>query len=426
MASSTRKASGLMRGGMVETIHDCVRVPEDAGVVLRRRLGLDDRETPRVAFVAGPGDVVGTFDHWMKGDFDPRVPVIAYSTMFYTLMDKLGAQALLLSEPEAQPSQEDPRFRFVRTPRGRPNGRIAYFSENFVFSLRVARELRAFRPHVVLLGTDAPNELLALAPRSARIVLTAHNTYWPMGRRDDSVKGRAKRLLIAASLRRVSSVVCTSAECCAQVGELRGTRDGSFVETPQMIERFQKPARKSETPRRLLFLGRLEHTKGIFDVLDAFEALAPKHPEITLDFAGSGSAKEELVGRIGSSPAKERVRFLGHLSGGEVHAALAGADLLICPTRSTFREGLALVVVEAAAHGVPSLLSSVVPAKELMPEACVEFPADDVVALRDRLEELLLDASKFDGLCKGASASRDILYDRSRSWGSMLYLSLVH
>jgi glycosyltransferase involved in cell wall biosynthesis len=240
-----------------------------------------------------------------------------------------------------------------------------------------------------------------------------------MGRRDNSLKARVKRLFLTANLRRLSAAVCTFKECCAQVGALRGIKDGLFQEVPQLLERFKVPERKSETPNHLLFLGRLEPFKGISDLLDVFEVLAPKHPEITLDFAGSGSAEEELVKRIIRSPARERIRFLGQLSGGDVHTALAGSDLLICPTRST-KEGLALVVPEAAAHGVPSLLSSVVPAKELVPEACIEFPADDTAALRDRLEEVLSSSYKFSDLRNGALKSREMLYERFKSWDSML------
>ena len=162
------------------------------------------------------------------------------------------------------------------------------------------------------------------------------------------------------------------------------------------------------------------------DLLDAFEALSPDHPDATLDFAGCGGGEEELIRRIAASPASGRVRYLGRLTGEEVHNILDETNLLICPTRSTFNEGLALVVVEAAIHGVPSLLSSVVPAKDLVADACVEFPADDTGALRDRLEQILSNPSLYRELRARTAQRREIFTDRSKSWGSELYRALVH
>ena len=47
---------------MEDNISDLVVVPDDAGDRLRASLGLKPSETPRIAFIAGPGDVAGTFE----------------------------------------------------------------------------------------------------------------------------------------------------------------------------------------------------------------------------------------------------------------------------------------------------------------------------------------------------------------------------
>lgn len=423
---------------MTELPRDCVVTGPAPAETFAARLGLAPGQTPRIAFVAGPGDVIGTWRHWSRGAFDPRVPVLPYSAMFFSLVEALGAEALVLSEvggPEASgpdtsghapgTASANGPIRFAHTPRDRSGRRFGFLARETGFSRRVARQLRDFAPHVVLIGTDAPLPLFAMLPRQARVVLTAHNTFWPMGRRDRSPKARLRQAATAFSLRRVASAICTSEECRRQVGRLRGSDRSLFVETPQVERRFLGPVPPRTTARRLLFAGRLEPEKGIFDLLEAFKALAPRFPDATLAFAGAGSAGAALAGRIAASGCADRVRCLGLLAGAEMHAALDAADLLVCPTRTAFSEGLALVVVEAAVHGVPSLLSSVVPAKDLMAGACAEFPADDTVALQAGLEALLGDPARYRRLAEAARARREIFADRSQSWGSGLYRALI-
>ena len=411
---------------MEDNISDLVVVPDDAGDRLRASLGLRPSETPRIAFIAGPGDVAGTFDYWMEGRFDPRTPVVAYSTMFYTLVEKLEAMALVIAEPEKLPRHRDPRFRFVSVPRARPPGRIAYRKAGLAFSWKVLRELRKYEPHIVLLGVDTPWLLIASIPKNTRIILTAHTNFWPMGLKPVSLKARIKHQIASVLMHRVSAGVCTSEETRRQVIEIRRDLIGSlYTEVPQVLSRFLKPPRQLERLRNILFLGRLQEEKGVYDLLSAFEKAACRHPDLTLSFAGKGEADDGLRQRIAASPVRNQIRMLGQLDAQEVHQQLERADVLVCPTRSNLPEGLALVVVEAAVHAVPAVLSSVVPAKELVENACIEFPADNIEALASALMMLADDAGKLHELQERLAVDREKFFDRSLSWGSQLYSAFV-
>jgi glycogen(starch) synthase len=405
-------------------IDSSVVVPPEAAARFRERLGLPPEVVPRVAFLAGPGDVARTFDHWLAGENDPRVPVITYSTMFYALIVKLRAEALVLSEPPDGPLGRHPQFRFVPVPFSRPDGLLNRLRVNARYSRRVMREIGAFDPHVVLMGIDVPPSLYYRLGRR-RIVLTVHNTFWPMGRKSFDLRSRIYRGLLRLSFRRVAAGVHTSAECARQVESLAPRGTGLFVETPQIPQAFLTPPAAADRVERLLFLGRIEDNKGVFDLLDAFDALAARHPALRLDLAGTGSAADRLRARIAASPHRDRLRYLGQLSGRQVHEALAETDALVCPTRSAFREGLALVVIEAAAHGVPTVLSSVVPARDLMQGACVTFEADDAQALQAALAGIIDDPAGFRRLRAAVATRRDLFQNRAESWGSQLYRAFV-
>ncbi len=411
---------------MSEPVSRSIVLPEDAAARVRQSLSLPLDAPLRIAFIAGPGDVVGTFEHWIEGRHDPRTPVIAYSSMFYSVVDALRAEALVLEEAGRKPTRSRAGFTFQHTPRRRDRGGIGYRLDQRAFSADVLRHLAAFRPHVILAGIDAPPGLLARLPRTARLILTVHNTFWPMGRKPQGLKARLKIQLAARPLPRFASAVCTSQECADQLAALGGPDRTSLVEVPQMLADFlpAQPVAGADA-RRILFLGRIEEPKGIFDLLAAFEAVADSQPQLSLTFAGAGMAEAELRRRIAASRHVDRIRFLGQLSAREVHKHLDQSDLLVCPTRTTFPEGLALVVVEAAAHGVPTLLSSIIPAKALVPGACVEFPADDTAALTATLRGLVEDPQTYRALATRLMQRRDDFLDRSKSWGTLFYRAIL-
>ena len=411
---------------LAEPVAQSVVLPADAASRVRHALGMSSNSSLRVAFVSGPGDPVGTFDHWSQDAHDLRTPVIAYSTMFYSVVEALKAEALILNEWGNQPAVPDPRFRFLHTPRRRGRRGIGYLLDERAFAGKVLRHLREYRPDVILVGTDAPDALIAGLPRVRRIILAAHNTYWPMGRPVTSLKARLKLKIKRKNLRRFDAVVNTSGECAAQIAALGGpSGPRSFTEIPQILPAFY-PESLSQAPtvQRLLYAGRIEENKGVFDLLRAFNMIAAEHPGLTLEFIGSGTADASLQAAIKDSPYSNRITFHGLLLAQALHEKLDASDLLICPTRSTFNEGLALVVVEAAVHCVPTLLSSSVPAKDLLPGACVEFPVDDTDALTRSLRNIIETPTQYCALCAELVKKRTQFHDRSRSWGSMLYRAL--
>lgn len=408
-----------------DDVAQCVVTPHDfaAQIATRYRLGRD--EVLRIAFHAGPGDAAGSFNHWQAGAHDPRVPIMAYSTQFFTLADRLGADAHILTEPPHQPLGGHPRIRFTQIARDRAQSGARWHLEQMRYAWRFLAEIWRIRPHVTIMGTDFPFWAYTALPRDTSLIVSMHNTFWPMGLPGAGTKARLKRALAGRGLRRMAAAVCTSPECLRQLVAVTGRDAGVFVEFPQLPAMHLPPLRARDAARDLLYLGRIEADKGVFDLLAAFTAIAATYPDITLSFAGSGTAAPALQAAIERSPHAGRVRFAGQLSAEGVAAALQACDLLICPTRSSFSEGLALVVIEAAAAGVPSVVSSVVPAQELVPDACTPFPADDSAALARALSTLIETPATFRARVAGTAPARAQVLDRRSSWGSQLARAML-
>jgi glycosyltransferase involved in cell wall biosynthesis len=114
---------------------------------------------------------------------------------------------------------------------------------------------------------------------------------------------------------------------------------------------------RSASPRdaMLLFLGRLERRKGIFDLLDAVCALRAQIPGIRLVCAGDGDLESvvQYAERLGIARA---VAVPGWVGAAEKQSLLSRAALLVLPS---YAEGLPMSLLEAMAAGVPVLATAV-------------------------------------------------------------------
>jgi glycosyltransferase involved in cell wall biosynthesis len=107
--------------------------------------------------------------------------------------------------------------------------------------------------------------------------------------------------------------------------------------------------------RFFLFAGRLVPEKGIFDLLDAYQALAPDvRNEVGLVFVGDGAARSALQQRAAAiNPGS--IHFAGFAQRERLPAYYALAEILVFPTHT---DPWGLVVNEAMACGLPIISSA--------------------------------------------------------------------
>lgn len=370
----------------------------------------------RISFIGGHGDVVGTYKYWREGKADPRVPSVTYSSQLYELAKRIDA-SLQVVTGFPPPEETGPGFQFAQVRRPPWKGKIGYYISQSIYRRDVIEKVELFNPHIVIVSTDFPQNGWRRLKQGRKLVLTAHNTFWPMGSRPVGMKATLRMKLLKYRSRVLDGAVCTSPECVRQIGIVTSGRIRGRAEHPQIIESYS--VEKRQIMRKLLFLGRIERSKGIFMLLDVFVALKHQFPDLVLTFAGSGSCDDELHAAIKAANLPD-LRFLGRLDSESVHREIAATDLIVCPTMRAFPEGLALVGLEGAAHGIPTLLSSVVPAVDLLGAACKSFQVDDAVDLKRALTELITDDRAYGDLLKNLEQVRPRLYDPSLSWGSQL------
>ena len=146
----------------------------------------------------------------------------------------------------------------------------------------------------------------------------------------------------------------------------------------------------------IVFAGRHIPEKRVPALVRAFAALRERAPELRLEIYGDGPQRGEVLALIASLGLDDVARAPGFVDATELADALARALCMVLPSR---REGYGLVVVEAAARGVPSVVVADVDnaATELVddglngfvaPSASPEDLADAILRVRDAGPEL--------------------------------------
>jgi glycosyltransferase involved in cell wall biosynthesis len=156
------------------------------------------------------------------------------------------------------------------------------------------------------------------------------------------------------------------------------------------------PRDPSEETRTILHVARLADVKGTKYLIRAFAALALRYADVQLVIIGDGPRKrtlQKLARSLGLGP---RVRFLGAQAHGEVLAHMRRAAMLVLPSVRTTTgrvEGLGMVLLEAAATGVPVVASRIggIPEGVLDDRTGFLVPERDVEALARRIDDLLSD-----------------------------------
>lgn len=137
----------------------------------------------------------------------------------------------------------------------------------------------------------------------------------------------------------------------------------------------------------LLFLGRLNRDKGVLDLAAAFVRVARCFPEARLllvgpDEEGITSAVIDICAAV-----QDRVQFIDYTN--QPERFMAAADIFCLPS---YREGFGMVVIEAAAAGLPAVASGIYGVTDAVVDGQTGLlhPPGDVAAIAEKLTELLV------------------------------------
>lgn len=114
-----------------------------------------------------------------------------------------------------------------------------------------------------------------------------------------------------------------------------------------LVENFDITQRDGKI-QQILFLARVEQTKGIDITIKAYELIKEKYPEIHLCVCGTGKALDDTIDYVKNRHIKD-VSFEGFVQGNDRIRFFTSSQIYILPT---YGEGMATSVLEAMAMGL--------------------------------------------------------------------------
>ena len=220
--------------------------------------------------------------------------------------------------------------------------------------LRIARQLREFRPDAALVQGIHETVAFLLARRLAgaqtKTILDVQGDWHEATRLYGSPLRRLLNplndALAAPAVRRADAVRTVSTQTTGLVRAL-GVEPAavfpSYVDAQAFLER--SPAPLPERPRAV-FVGVLERYKAFDTLVEAWRLAAPRVPDAVLHVVGEGSMRDRAERLVADLPG--RTEWSTRLTAEEVAAAMDDSWLFCLPSRS---EGLPRVALEAACRG---------------------------------------------------------------------------
>jgi len=257
---------------------------------------------------------------------------------------------------------------------------------------RLCRDADLLHAH---LGEDlAVVPLAVTAARRAQIplVLTVHmslaHTLDCPGLRARVLRAAGGRLE-RAGVRHADAVIALTRRL-ANVLEAPGTPHGRVHVIPSGVVPAEfaaagRPDPLAGLPRpRVVFVGRLAEQKGVDTLLEA----AARLPDAAVGIVGDGPLRDALERQAAALGLGERVTFTGFRPHEDVPAVLAGADVLVVPSRY---EELGTVLLEGMQAGVPIVASDVGGIGEALGSAGLLVPPGEPDALAAAVDAVLRD-----------------------------------
>jgi glycosyltransferase involved in cell wall biosynthesis len=160
-------------------------------------------------------------------------------------------------------------------------------------------------------------------------------------------------------------------------------------------------ARPGGPPWRMVHVASINRVKDHETLLAAFRRVVDRMGDAELDWVGEDTLGEQAQRRAQELGLGARVRFHGFVANDMLPAFYGGAHLHVLSSRY---ESQGVVVLEAAAAGLPTVGTAVGLLPELAPRAARCVPPGDAAALADAICALLADTAAREAL--GAEAQR--------------------
>ncbi|MEB3217576.1 MAG: glycosyltransferase family 4 protein [Nostocales cyanobacterium 94392] len=382
----------------------------------------------RILYAVGPENVIDAYNYWVKGEDAPSQVSVPYSSQFYEVCQTLNAQGYVIAQSTKKQMIRDELFivESRRVPLPKASG-IVYHLRQIWYGLHLLQSAIRFRANVVIASTGTTYWFVfsLFSWLGIKVIPSVHCTLWckylPVRKVDQFILALSRNLFTTDC----QAIMTVSHDISQQISQLTGERHRPILEFFPTFRRadfagLDVPP-KSGLSFSILFAGRIEKNKGVFDLLEIAKRFAKQGiKDITFHICGTGSALESL--RLAANKAQVDDSFIchGYCTKPQMREMFNRSHVVVVPTRKDFIEGFNRVVCESILSGRPVVTSSVCPALSYMGDAVFEVPPNDTLAYGDALLTLYEDKQLYEQKRQACLQVQEQFYEMSKSWGAAL------
>lgn len=212
-------------------------------------------------------------------------------------------------------------------------------------------------------------------------------------------------------IRIFEKIVCSNSQgaytCSKEVTKVLKKRSfkGLIKEIPLGIDEkvfFKKDINQKNEIFKIGFIGRLEESKGIINLIYALGKLTSKKWECSI--VGNGSLYNDLHQLIEKENLCNKVKLFGSLDPQNIPTYINSIDILIVPslTTSNWKEQFGRVIVEAFACGKPVIGSDSGAIPEVIGNAGIVFSENNIEELALKIDKVINDKELYSKISKNA------------------------
>lgn len=173
-------------------------------------------------------------------------------------------------------------------------------------------------------------------------------------------------------------------------GSICGVDLTRFKPDPAIRNDMRQTLGISSSDTVILYVGRLNRDKGLLDLADAYADLVKRHPDLHLLVVGPDEDEMRHQIRIRANTINTKLHFADYTANPERY--MAASDMLCLPS---YREGFGLVLIEAAATGIPTIGSRIYGISDAVVdgETGLLFESGNIAELTCKIESLITDTT---------------------------------
>jgi glycogen(starch) synthase len=384
----------------------------------------------RIFNSAGPGDVITAHGFWKRKEHCPTEVTLTYSSQLEQFCEDIGAEAYIVSYHPRKEFLKDGAITLEHRPRPFPGAEgVMYHLAAILYGLGLLATAVRFRADVAVIDSGSTYYFVTTLFRlmGIRVIPVLYNTLWPNGFPPTGRIPRAILKLDSFYYRYVpTAILGISPECTRHVEQITRGRHAPLYQIRaqfprEYFEQIPAPPPFDQRPFQIMFIGRVNRIKGVFDILEMAQKVEARAPgQVRWEICGSGPDLEELERRCSEMKLQSIVSIRGWTSLSDLREVYARSHAAIVPTRSSFGEGLAMTAVEAILAGRPVITNPVVPALEILRPACVAGRTNDVDSHVEGVMKLIDDREYYESLRRACPELREPFYDREQGLTAVL------